>query len=102
MKSGCLSLSLSLDLPKLTTIICNKRQYSYSFSNTRFAVLEGHYHHHSQFIDIPSLTTVSLGHYKPNYYCSVTVHSTHNISHFTVDVQFPPGFDINETKCHIQ
>ena len=66
------------------------------------AALEGYYHHHSHFVDTPSLTTVSLGHYEPNYHCSVTVHSTLNISHFTVDVRFPPGFDFNETKCQIQ
>ena len=67
-----------------------------------YAVLEGYYHHHSQFVDIPSLTTVSLGHYEPNYYCNVTIRSSHCFSHFTVDVQFPPGFDFNETKCQIQ
>lgn len=67
-----------------------------------YAVLEGYYHHHSQFVDIPSLTTVSLGHDKPYYHCNVTMRSSFNISHFTVDVQFPPGFDFNETKCHIQ
>ena len=91
-----------IDLPKLTTIAFHE-EHEGPYCNADTIVLESLPSRQSQFIDMPSLSSLSAvpelsetgGH-------SIQIHSSSPITYFHVDVHFPPGLHIDTEKCPIQ